>query len=87
MPDDVREIQAASGTVRPDRIMTPDRCAHLVRLQKEVIGRIGTKYVAGQAEHGGDLWTKEGILDMAIDEAIDQVVYLLTLKEQMERKR
>jgi hypothetical protein len=30
---------------------------------------------------------KPGLLDMAIDEAIDQVVYLLTLKEQLDGKR
>lgn len=42
------------------------------------------KYRAGQKEHGGQLWNKHGLLDMAIDEAIDQVVYLVTLKQQLE---
>ena len=40
------------------------------------------KYRKGQAEHGGQLWLNPSLLDNAIDEAIDQVVYLLTLKEQ-----
>lgn len=42
------------------------------------------KYNKGQAEHGGNLWEKKGLIDMAIDEAIDQVVYLITLKKQIE---
>jgi hypothetical protein len=42
------------------------------------------KYNKGQVEHGGNLWEKKGLIDMAIDEAIDQVVYLLTLKKQIE---
>lgn len=45
------------------------------------------KYLRGQAEHGGQLWQKSGLLDMAIDEAIDQVIYLLTLREQLRRSR
>lgn len=42
-----------------------------------------TKYAAGQAEHGGQLWRKTGIIDMAIEEAVDQVIYLLTLRDQL----
>ena len=42
------------------------------------------KYDAGQKEHGGNLWDKKGLIDMAIDEAIDQVVYLVTLKQQIK---
>lgn len=68
-----------------DTIMSQDRCDHLTRLQTEALRRIGLKYVRGQAEHGGDLWRKGGLLDMAIDEAVDQLVYLLTLKEQMNQ--
>lgn len=84
-PDDVREVQAAAGAVRPsDREMTPDRLAHLTRLQTEVVRRMSDKYIRGQIEHGGDLFSKPGILEMAIDEAVDQVVYLLTLKEQQD---
>lgn len=42
------------------------------------------KYRAGQKEHGGKLWQKTGLLDMAIDEAIDLFIYLYTLKKQLE---
>jgi len=43
-----------------------------------------TKYRKGQKEHGGDLWKKKHIIDMAIEEAIDQVGYLITLREQIK---
>lgn len=40
------------------------------------------KYFKGAQEHGGNLWdmSAEKLLDNALDEAIDQVVYLITLK-------
>lgn len=44
------------------------------------------KYQKGALEHGGNLWEKDGLLDEAISEAIDQVVYLVTLKQQLEQK-
>ncbi len=59
---------------------------HLYRLQGEIWKRVGAKYRAGQAEHGGVL-PQAGIkvlLDSAIDEAVDQIVYLLTLKELLD---
>jgi hypothetical protein len=61
---------------------------HLASIQDEAWELIDRKYRAGQAEHGGDLWKlpKGELLDSAIDEAIDQVVYLLTLKQKMFRK-
>jgi hypothetical protein len=62
--------------------MTPREHAH--DIAKDAAKRILIKYHAGQKEHGGMLWTKPGIIDMAIEEAIDQVIYLLTLKHQIE---
>lgn len=62
--------------------MTPDE--HREQIIQQAVQRIDLKYRRGQAEHGGQLWTKPGIIDMAIDEATDQLVYLLTLKEQLE---
>jgi hypothetical protein len=43
------------------------------------------KYRKGQSEHGGNLFEMkiEALLDNAIYEAIDQVVYLFTLKERL----
>lgn len=64
--------------------MTEKQNAHINNIVHHATARLINKYVKGQAEHGGNLWEKQGILDMAIDEAIDQVTYLLTLKQQLE---
>lgn len=63
--------------------MNPEHEDHLDRIKKQALYRIDKKYRQGQAEHGGMLWLKDGLVDFAIDEAIDMVVYLLTLKEQL----
>jgi hypothetical protein len=62
--------------------MTPRQ--HANEIAKDAAKRILIKYNAGQKEHGGMLWTKPRIIDMAIEEAIDQVIYLLTLKSQLD---
>lgn len=62
--------------------MTPKD--HAKDLGEEVKQRLVKKYLMGQMEHGGRLWKKKGLIDMAIEEAIDQAVYLLTLKQQLE---
>lgn len=43
------------------------------------------KYRKGAEEHKGDLFEVDSLtlVDYAIDEAVDQVVYLLTLKRRM----
>ncbi len=41
------------------------------------------KYMAGQMEHGGKLWRKV-ITPHILEEAIDQLVYVLTLGGQLE---
>ena len=56
---------------------------HLNNLETEFVGLLRTKYISGQEEHGGKLWLKTNLLDEAINEAIDQVVYLLTLRQQL----
>ena len=69
------------------RGMTPDQESHLASIIKRFAEACDKKYRAGQAEHGGDLWelSAEALVDNAIDEAIDQVVYLLTLKDRATR--
>lgn len=62
--------------------MTPEQENHLQSIKDEFVSLVDAKYRKGQAEHGGDLMEKDGILDMAIEEAIDLVVYLLTLKHK-----
>jgi hypothetical protein len=41
------------------------------------------KYMAGQEEHGGKLWRKK-IAPHIREEAVDQLVYVLTLEDQLE---
>ena len=64
--------------------MTPKQ--HANKIADEARELIFKKYMAGQEEHGGQLWRKKGLLNQAIMEAIDQVVYLLTLWDQLEEK-
>ena len=64
--------------------MTDEHSHHLHKIGVEFIQLLNDKYAKGVKEHGGKLWEKKGLIDMAIDEAIDQVVYLMTLKQQLE---
>lgn len=66
-------------------MMTTKQEKHLLRIKGQFINKVDKKYRAGQAEHGGDLFSLSSItlLDAAIDEAIDQVVYLLTLRDKL----
>lgn len=57
---------------------------HLKKIKIQFTDMVDEKYRRGAEEHGGKLWEKTGLVDMAIEEAIDQVVYLLTLKEQIK---
>ncbi len=63
--------------------MTPSQEKHLNEILKEVRSKIDTKYRAGQAEHGGDLWERVPLIDDIMDEAVDQTTYSLTLKGQI----
>ncbi len=66
--------------------MTPEHEAHLAHLKAEFTADIDAKYRAGQEHHGGNIWEKKGMLANAIEEAIDQVVYLYTLRDQLKKK-
>jgi hypothetical protein len=63
--------------------MTPEQELHLKRIKNNFVSKADTKYRAGQKEHGGDLIHQNALalIDMAIAEAVDQVVYLETLRE------
>ena len=67
--------------------MTNEQLFHLTKILKEFETLAWAKYEAGQAEHGGDLWKKADLIDRAIEEAIDQVIYLLTLKQQIDEHK
>ena len=65
--------------------MEPEHQAHVERILNAVNAELRTKYARGQEEHGGRMWEKSGMLEHAIEEAIDLVVYLYTLREQRDR--
>ena len=59
---------------------------HLDHIRLQTCIRLNKKYRAGQKEHGGflpDLGVSK-LLDEAIKEAIDQVVYLLTIRDLLD---
>ena len=68
--------------------MSPAQEAHLQHVKDYVRERMDIKYRKGQEEHGSDgsnLWdvTDIELLDEAINEAIDQCVYLVTLRQKL----
>lgn len=66
--------------------MTPKQNAHLKRIQNSFHKEVKRKYEKGQLQHGGNLFEKRDILDMAMEEIIDLYVYLHTLREQLEKR-
>ena len=59
---------------------------HLKSILKTTERLISDKYIKGAAEHQSTLsedYTATEVLDMAIEEAVDQMTYLLTLKEMI----
>lgn len=65
--------------------VTPEQKRHITDIQLEFDELSSRKYRKGVEEHGGNLWEAAPLtlLDFAIDEAIDQVVYLLTLRKKL----
>jgi hypothetical protein len=66
--------------------MTTEQETHINQILGEFIAEAKAKYEAGQQEHGGNLWEKRGMLTHAIEEAIDQVMYLYTLRRQLRER-
>ena len=66
--------------------MNKEHDQHLLKILATFTRLAIDKYKKGVSEHGGNLWKKKGLIDMAIDEAIDQVIYLITLKQQIDNK-
>ncbi len=65
--------------------MTETSEAHLSRLLAEIGLLVNDKYRAGADEHGGDLTDMPvgKLIDEAIQENIDSLVYLLTAKQKL----
>lgn len=59
--------------------------AHLRTVAKAFVEAVTTKYVAGAKEHGGNIWdmSAEQLVDHAIEECIDQFVYLHTARAKL----
>jgi hypothetical protein len=56
---------------------------HISHIQTEFDRLVNDKYLNGIKEHGGHLWEKPMERE-ALDEAIDQVTYLITLRDQVD---
>ena len=69
--------------------MTPEQEQHLHTIKETFDIWVDRKYRAGQKEHGGNLFdlSFESLLDNAIDECVDQFVYLLTIRQSLVEKR
>lgn len=61
---------------------------HLRDILEETRRRLNLKYRQGAAEHGGDLQalTAYQLIDNAVDEHLDGIVYLLTLRNKIVRE-
>jgi len=66
--------------------MSIHRANHLNRILNWFESKVSKKYIAGQKEHGGNIWEKTGLLSQIKDEVIDLVVYIETLEEQLFEK-
>lgn len=64
--------------------LTKKQAQHLHTIGASFMRRMDAKYKKGQKEHGGNIWEKAGMLANAEDEVNDLVVYLHTLREQLE---
>jgi hypothetical protein len=67
--------------------MNKQQTAHLNRILEQSRELITEKYAKGAAEHKSTLsddYTPLQVLDMSIEEAVDQLTYLLTLREMMK---
>lgn len=70
--------------------MNSKQIDHLNRIKEQVGYELTEKYVKGAKEHASTLsedYTPLEVLDMAIEEALDQVTYLYTLREMMRNER
>jgi hypothetical protein len=67
--------------------LTTEQQGHISTLVRLASAAMFDKYRAGAAEHGGNLWdlSTSTLLDNAVSEAIDQVIYLMTLRDKVKQ--
>ena len=65
--------------------MNEQQEAHLQRIKVLFVTEVDSKYREGQAEHGGNLFDLHALqlVENALLEALDQVVYLVTLRDKL----
>lgn len=65
--------------------MQPNHLAHATWIHNEFKRLMLKKYEKGVQEHGGHLkeYSEKELVEFALDEAIDQVVYLITLRDKL----
>lgn len=65
--------------------MTNNQESHLLKIKQDFISLVDDKYRKGAEKHGGDLmsYTKLQLIDAAIEECIDQFVYLSSLRDKI----
>lgn len=65
--------------------MTDAQESHIKQVLSSVSDALLDKYARGAEEHDGNLWDKTalGLLDEAINESLDMVVYLFTLRDKI----
>lgn len=71
--------------MREERKMDLQQEAHLTRVKNLFTSLVDSKYRKGAEEHGGKLeeHSQLDLVNMALDEAVDQVVYLITLRDNI----
>lgn len=86
MDEWVEEMAARFGWFSP---MSERSEMHLARVKIETVSDMDRKYRAGHAEHGDDLLDMDTLrlIDEAISEATDQIVYLRTLRDRFVKER
>ena len=69
--------------------LSPKQRHHLLTILEDFRTECTMKYMHGQEEHGGNLFDADRLwlVEEGMKEAIDQYVYLHTLREQLRKRR
>lgn len=83
----LKDVNAASRSLTKSKYtITKAHRDHAAEIATYFTKREIPKYTAGVKEHGGNIWelTALELVDNALEEAVDQFVYLYTLKQKLE---
>ena len=79
-------MTSSEGVEKKEKLFTKKHELHLATLQMAAVESMEKKYKRGVEEHQGTkLWEMPAVslVENAIEEATDQLTYLLTLRQQM----